>query len=53
VAQRLLFAQLTDADVDTLGEIMTRVRDHLRAEPPRSAAPRKAARPKRDAGDSE
>ncbi|WP_127505373.1 MarR family winged helix-turn-helix transcriptional regulator [Actinoplanes solisilvae] len=48
VAQRLLFAQLTDDDVDALGEIMTRIRDHLRAEPPRSAAPRKSAPRKRN-----
>ncbi|GGP14363.1 hypothetical protein GCM10012278_69860 [Nonomuraea glycinis] len=28
-------------DVRYLGDIMTRVRDHMRAQPPRSAAPRK------------
>ena len=28
-------------DVRHLGDIMTRVRDHMRAQPPRSAAPRK------------
>ncbi|WP_066374602.1 MarR family winged helix-turn-helix transcriptional regulator [Herbidospora mongoliensis] len=37
----MLFASLADADVETLGTIMTRVRDHMRALPPRSAAPRK------------
>lgn len=51
VVKRQFFAQLTDVDVDTLGEIMTRVRDHLRAEPPRSAAPRKSANRKRDPND--
>ena len=41
VARRLLFAPLSDEDLRNLGDIMTRVRDHMRAEPPRSAAPRK------------
>ena len=41
VIRRLLFAPLTDDDLHHLGDIMTRVRDHMRAEPPRSAAPRK------------
>ena len=40
VTRRLLFDTLSDADVDRLDDIMTRVRDHMRAEPPRSAAPR-------------
>jgi DNA-binding MarR family transcriptional regulator len=39
--RRFLFAPLTSDDVTHLGDIMTRVRDHMRAEPPRSAAPRK------------
>jgi DNA-binding MarR family transcriptional regulator len=38
---RLLFDPLTGDDLHHLGDIMTRVRDHMRAEPPRSAAPRK------------
>ena len=38
---RLLFDPLTDDDLYHLGDIMTRVRDHMRARPPRSAAPRK------------
>ncbi len=38
---RLLFYHLTDDDLHHLGDIMTRVRDHMRARPPRSAAPRK------------
>lgn len=41
VVRRLLFDPLTDDDVRHLGDIMSRVRDHMRAEPPRSAAPRK------------
>ncbi|MBV9448975.1 MAG: MarR family transcriptional regulator [Streptosporangiaceae bacterium] len=39
--RRLLFDSLTGDDLDHLGDIMTRVRDHMRARPPRSAAPRK------------
>ncbi|GAB3993956.1 hypothetical protein GCM10029992_06980 [Glycomyces albus] len=35
----MLFAPQSDEDVDSLREIMTRVRDHMRALPPRSAAP--------------
>ncbi len=45
VVRRLLFDPLTDDDLHHLGGIMTRVRDHMRAQPPRSAAPRKR-RPK-------
>ena len=41
VIRRLLFDPLSGADLDHLGDIMTRVRDHMRARPPRSAAPRK------------
>jgi DNA-binding MarR family transcriptional regulator len=41
VIRRLLFDSLTSDDVRTLGEIMTRVRDHMRACPPRSAATRR------------
>jgi DNA-binding MarR family transcriptional regulator len=41
VIRRLLFDPLTDDDLHHLGDIMTRVRDHMRARPPRSAAPRK------------
>jgi DNA-binding MarR family transcriptional regulator len=39
--RRLLLDPLTDADLHHLGDIMSRVRDHMRAQPPRSAAPRK------------
>ena len=38
---RLLLDPLSDQDVDQLRDIMTRVRDHMRAQPPRSASPRK------------
>ena len=41
VCRRMLFDPLTGDDVGHLGGIMTRVRDHMRAQPPRSAAPRK------------
>ncbi|MFI5842193.1 MarR family winged helix-turn-helix transcriptional regulator [Catenuloplanes sp. NPDC051500] len=36
-----LLAPLSADDLRTLGDIMSRVRDHMRAQPPRSAAPRK------------
>ncbi|TCN34409.1 DNA-binding MarR family transcriptional regulator [Kribbella sp. VKM Ac-2500] len=39
--RRLLLDPLSDDDLQHLGDIMTRVRDHMRAQPPRSAAPRK------------
>jgi DNA-binding MarR family transcriptional regulator len=45
VTRRLLFDPLTDDDLHHLGDIMTRVRDHMRAQPPRSAAPRKRRPP--------
>ena len=41
VVRRLLLDPLTGDDLHNLGDIMTRVRDHMRAQPPRSAAPRK------------
>ncbi|HEV7711952.1 MAG TPA: MarR family transcriptional regulator [Asanoa sp.] len=47
VVRRLLFDPLTDDDVAHLGDIMRRVRDHMRAQPPRSAAPRKRRLPPR------
>jgi DNA-binding MarR family transcriptional regulator len=40
VTRRMLFDPLSGEDVRQLGDIMTRVRDHMRAQPPRSAAPR-------------
>jgi DNA-binding MarR family transcriptional regulator len=39
--RRLLLDPLTDDDLHHLGDIMTRVRDHMRTQPPRSAAPRR------------
>jgi DNA-binding MarR family transcriptional regulator len=41
VVRDLLFDSLSDHDVHTLGDMMSRARDHMRARPPRSAAPRK------------
>jgi DNA-binding MarR family transcriptional regulator len=41
VTRRLLLDPLSHEDLHHLGDIMTRVRDHMRAQPPRSAAPRK------------
>lgn len=41
VTRRLLFDELSTRDVAALGDIMTRARDHMRTEPPRSAAPRR------------
>ena len=41
VLKDLLFEPLGRADIDTLAEVLGRVRDHMRAAPPRSAAPRK------------
>src|SRR5512142_2247253 len=38
---RLLLDPLSDQDLDHLRDIMTRVRDNLRAQPPRSAPPRR------------
>ncbi|MBN6545927.1 MarR family winged helix-turn-helix transcriptional regulator, partial [Actinacidiphila bryophytorum] len=40
VIRRLLFDPLTDDDLHHVADIMTRVRDHMRTQPPRSAAPR-------------
>jgi DNA-binding MarR family transcriptional regulator len=41
VVRHLLLDPLTGDDVGHLGDIMTRVRDHMRTQPPRSAAPRR------------
>jgi DNA-binding MarR family transcriptional regulator len=41
VVRRLLIDPLSDDDMRQLGDIMTRLRDHMRTQPPRSAAPRK------------
>jgi DNA-binding MarR family transcriptional regulator len=42
VVRGLLFDALSPHDVRALGDLMTRVRDHMRDQPPRSAAPRKS-----------
>jgi len=44
VVQRLMMTGLTDDDIATLNEVLTRLRDHMRSAPPRSAAPRAAKR---------
>ncbi|MEZ0094898.1 MarR family winged helix-turn-helix transcriptional regulator [Streptacidiphilus sp. EB129] len=41
VVQRLLLAPLSSEDVAQLGDVLGRVRQHMRAVPPRSAAPRR------------
>lgn len=45
VVRDLLYGALDDADVQTLGDLMSRVRDHMRNRPPRSAASRKQHNP--------
>jgi DNA-binding MarR family transcriptional regulator len=42
VVRRMLLDPLSEEDLRQLGDIMTRVRDHMRALPPRSAAARKS-----------
>lgn len=41
IVRGLLFDPLSDTDIGQLGDLMGRIRDHMRALPPRSAAPRK------------
>jgi len=41
VLDDLLLAPLTRGDVESLADVLGRVRDHMRAAPPRSAAPRR------------
>jgi DNA-binding MarR family transcriptional regulator len=41
VVQRLLFKPLSSEDVAGLGDVLGRVRRHMRTVPPRSAAPRR------------
>ncbi|SEQ94157.1 transcriptional regulator, MarR family [Lentzea xinjiangensis] len=40
VVRRLLFEPLQQRDLTTLNDVLGRVRDHMRAAPPRSAKPR-------------
>ena len=44
VVRTLLYGALSEPDVHVLGDLMARVRDHMRDRPPRSATPRKRAR---------
>ncbi|MDG5486082.1 MarR family winged helix-turn-helix transcriptional regulator [Mycolicibacterium gadium] len=44
VVRTLLYGALSEPDVLVLGDLMARVRDHMRNRPPRSATPRKRAR---------
>jgi DNA-binding MarR family transcriptional regulator len=41
VVRGLFFTPLNDEDVTALGDVLGRVRDHMRTVPPRSAAPRR------------
>jgi DNA-binding MarR family transcriptional regulator len=41
VLNELLFEPLTRADIEALAEVLGRLRDHMRAAPPRSATPRR------------
>jgi DNA-binding MarR family transcriptional regulator len=41
VVSRVLFEPLSRKDVETLTDLLTPVRDHMRGTPPRSAAPRR------------
>lgn len=43
VVRDLLYGALSDQDVHDLGDLMSRVRDHMRERPPRSSTPRKRA----------
>ncbi|MFE5338715.1 MarR family winged helix-turn-helix transcriptional regulator [Isoptericola sp. NPDC056578] len=42
--RRMLFDQLSDADLAALADVLPRVRDHMRALPPRSVTSRKEGR---------
>lgn len=48
VLGRLLFAPLSSDEVTSLAQVLGKVREHMRATPPRSAAPRRRRTP--DAG---
>jgi DNA-binding MarR family transcriptional regulator len=41
VLDELFLEPLPQGDVETLADLLTRVRDHMRSTPPRSAAPRR------------
>ena len=46
VVRELLFDALDERDVHALGDMMANAREHLRARPPRSAAPRGRSHPR-------
>ena len=48
VLGQLLFAPLTTTDTESLARVLGKVRDHMRATPPRSAAPRRRRSTDRD-----
>ena len=41
IVRQFLFAPLSDEDVAGLGDVLGRIREHMRTVPPRSAAPRR------------
>jgi DNA-binding MarR family transcriptional regulator len=41
VVSQMLFEPLSSPDVESLADVLGRVRDHMRSSPPRSAAPRR------------
>lgn len=45
VLREMFLKPLSSADLDTLATLLTPVRDHMRASPPRSAAPRRRRTP--------
>ncbi|MEV4346575.1 MarR family transcriptional regulator [Actinoplanes sp. NPDC049596] len=44
IVAQMLFAPLSEQDTTELGDIMTRVRDHMRSAPPRSSIRKRKAR---------
>jgi DNA-binding MarR family transcriptional regulator len=48
VLSRLFFEPLSPADIESLADVLTKVRDHMRASPPRSATPRRRKTPQAD-----
>jgi DNA-binding MarR family transcriptional regulator len=52
IVKNLLFESLSHDDVKALGDLLAPVRDHMRATPPRSAAPRRRKRAQADGGNS-
>ncbi|HWO67354.1 MAG TPA: MarR family transcriptional regulator [Umezawaea sp.] len=48
VVRQLLVDPLSRRDLGTLGAVLTRVRDHMRAAPPRSAKPRSRGKPRQE-----